>query len=72
MKRIIYFCKSWFRARKRPAEIWGKDRAELNHSKGLPYTVLVDSAERPYCFLEISAGVVAVGFLDGNLRESLT
>jgi len=72
MDRSIYFCKSWFRAKKRPTEIWSEDQAKEAHANKQCYTVLVDSAEQPYCFLEISEKAVGVSFLDENLRESLS
>ena len=72
MERKIYFCKSWFRAKKRPTELWSEEQARAAHNEGRPYTVLVDSVEQPYCFLEVSAKAVSVGFLDRLLRESLT
>jgi len=72
MKRPIYFCKSWFRAKKRPTEVWAEEQAKSAHIHKRPYTVLVDSIDRPYCFLEIADTVVGVGFLDEHLRESLS
>ena len=72
MKRKIYFCKSWFRAKKRPTENWSEEQARAAHGDGLPYTVLVDSVELPYCFLELTKKTVGVVFLDEHLRESLT
>lgn len=72
MSRSIYFCKSWFRAKKKPTEVWSEERARLAHASKQTYTVLVDSIERPYCFLDVSDGVVGVGFFDDSLRESLT
>src|SRR5450830_1467695 len=72
MKRNLYFCKSWFRAKKRPTEVWSEVQAKSAHINKKTYTVLVGAIEQPYCFLEISDGVVAVGFLDEFLRESLT
>jgi hypothetical protein len=72
MNRPIYYCRTWFRAKKRPTEVWSEDQARSAHTKKLHYTVLVDSIERPYCFLDIADKVVGVGFLDLLLRESLT
>lgn len=72
MNRLVYYCKSWFRARKRVTEIWSEEQARKAYSSKQTYTALIDSAERPYCFLEIADGVVCVGFLDEFLRESLT
>lgn len=72
MKRAIYFCKSWFRAKKQPTEIWTEEQARSAHMRKQPYTVLVDSIERPYGFLEVADKIVGVGFLDEYLRESLS
>ncbi|MFZ6774922.1 hypothetical protein ACO0LB_19635 [Undibacterium sp. SXout7W] len=72
MKRPIYFCKSWFRAKKRPTEVWTEEQAKSAHMDKQPYTVLVDFIERPYCFLEITEKAVGVGFFDKHLRECLT
>lgn len=71
MHRQIFFCKSWFRAKKRPTEIWSMEQAKLAHEAGQTYTVLVDSPERPFCFLEVTKGFVGVCFLDKQLRENL-
>ncbi len=72
MKRPVFYCKSWFRAKKRPTEVWTEEQARSAHAKKQPYVVLVDSIERPYCFLDVADKVVGVGFLDEYLRESLT
>jgi len=72
MKRSIFYCKSWFRAKKRPTEVWTEEQAKSAHAKKQPYAVLVDSIERPFCFLDVADKVVGVGFLDEHLRESLT
>ncbi|WP_322085246.1 glycosyltransferase family 9 protein [Burkholderia sp. BCC1999] len=72
MKRPIYFCKSWFRAKKRPTEIWSEEQARSAHVNGQLYTVLVDSVEQPYCFIEVTAKAIGLGFLDDLLRESLS
>lgn len=72
MDRQVFYCKSWFRAKKRPTEVWSEEQAKAAHENGKPYTALVDSVERPFCFLEVSAKAVSVGFLDNLLRESLS
>lgn len=72
MNRSVYFCKSWFRAKKKPTEVWSEAQARAAHAKKQPYTVLVDSADKPYCFLDVADKVVGVGFLDDHLRETLT
>ena len=72
MNKKIYFCKSWFRAKKKPTEIWSEDQARIAHLHQKNYTVLVESLEMPFCFIDISKGVVGVGFLDERLREKLT
>lgn len=72
MKQPIYFCKSWFRAKKRPTEVLSEEQARAAHAKKQYYTVLVDSIEHPYCFLEVTEKFVGVCFLDELLRETLT
>lgn len=72
MRRPIFYCKSWFRARKRPIEVWSDEQARVAHYDKKKYTALIGDIERPCCFLDISEGVVGVGFLDDLLRESLT
>lgn len=72
MDRPIYFCKSWFRAKKRPTEVWSEEQARAAHANKQHYTVLVESIEHPYCFLEVTEKFVGVCFLDGLLRETLT
>lgn len=72
MKRPIFYCKSWFRAKKRPTEIWSEEQAKFAHINKQSYTVLVDSIDRPYCFIDVADKLVGVGFLDEHLRESLT
>ena len=72
MTRPIHYCKSWFRAKKKPTELWSEEKAEAAHRNRLPYTALVGSAEQPYCFVNVADNVIGIGFLDSLLRESLT
>lgn len=72
MSRQVFYCKSWFRAKKRPTELWSEADAKAAHESGQAYVALVDSIERPFCFLEITPKAVGVGFLDELLRESLS
>jgi hypothetical protein len=72
MKRPIYYCKSWFRAKKKPTEFWSDEKARAAHLNQHPYTALVGSAEQPDCFVNVADNVIGVGFLDSHLRESLT
>ena len=72
MTSSVYFCKSWFRAKKRPTQVWSEAEARGAHANGELYTVLVDSLERPSCFLDVTARLVGVGFLDSLLRETVT
>jgi hypothetical protein len=71
MNQPIFFCKSWFRAKKKPTEVWTEEQARSAHLSKKLYTVLVGSPEKPFCFLEINDKFVGVGFLDDRLRESL-
>lgn len=67
-----FYCKSWFRAKKIPTEIWSSEVAKSAHLEGKPYTVLVNSEVRPTAFIEITRDAVSVGFLDDQLREKLS
>ncbi|MEX3957555.1 hypothetical protein [Trinickia sp. EG282A] len=71
MKCAIYYCKSWFRAKKRPTEIWTEEQARAAHAAKKFYTVVVGSPQSPSCFLEVNDKFIGVGFLDEQLRESL-
>ncbi|MDR1890299.1 MAG: hypothetical protein LBQ81_13155 [Zoogloeaceae bacterium] len=71
MRRKIYFCKSWFMAKKMPTEVWTKEQALAAHKSGKPYAVLVDSQERPSCCVEVTKNYVGVDFLDEHLRDYL-
>lgn len=72
MNRQLFFCKSWFRAKKRPTALWTAEQAQQAHDLQQPYTVLVDSAEHPSCFLDVVGDFIAVGFLDKLKREYLS
>lgn len=72
MGQQIYYCKSWFRAKKRATEIWSENQARAAHAQKRQYTVLVGSVDRPFCFLEIFDKVIGVTFLDDHLREIVT
>jgi len=72
MQREIYFGKSWFRAKKRLTEKWSEAQAKAAHAEAKLYTVLVDSPDNPYCFVEVTRKAVGVGFLDSKLRETLS
>lgn len=67
----VYYCKSWFRARKKPTELWTEERARSAYTSKRLYTVLNGSPDTPSCFLEINEKFVGVGFLDNRLREFL-
>lgn len=68
----IFYCKSRFRAKKRPTALWSETDAKKAHDSGQPYVALVDSIDRPFCFLEITPKAIGVSFLDEFLRESLS
>jgi hypothetical protein len=71
-KRRVFYCKSWFRANKRPIELWRDETARTAHEAGSLYTALIGSKQKPSCFLEIVKGFVGVGFLDAQQREFLS
>jgi hypothetical protein len=66
------FCKSWFRAKKCPTEMWDAERARQAHNAGSLYTVLIGDPERPTHFIEVTSRFYGVGFLDDHLREYLS
>lgn len=72
MDRKIFFCKSWFAAKRMPTEVWTEAQARAAHESGRTYTVLLDSIERPYCVIDVTRDFVGVDFLDEQLREALT
>ena len=72
MTRPINYCKSWFRAKKKPTALWPEEQARAAHRSKQPYTALVGSTDRPYCVVDVADKVIGVGFLDARLRESLT
>src|SRR5262249_27733818 len=69
MERPAFYCKSWFRAKKRPTELWPESAARAAHDARTLYTVLIDSIEAPFCFIEIARNFVGIGFLDERVRE---
>ena len=71
MSNLVY-CKSWFRAKKSPIQIWDEGKAREAHEARKLYTVLLGDPERPQCFIEINNDFVGVSFLDDKLRETLT
>lgn len=52
--------------------MYSEEQAQHEHARKSKYTVLVGSVDRPFCFLDITDIIVAVGFLDEHLRERLT
>lgn len=72
MKEPVFFCKSWFRAKRRAIEPWTEEKAQQAHVSGNLYAALIGSQERPRCVLEIAAHFVGVEFLDEQLREALS
>ncbi|NIG77543.1 lytic transglycosylase [Klebsiella sp. Ap-873] len=73
MDKDVFYCKSWFRAKKKPIELWDEKKALKKHKVGEPYTVLIGSDTNPSCFINVTqnAGWVSVSFLDKELREYL-
>lgn len=73
MQRPIYFCKSWFTAKKLTTEVWTETQAKEAHDNGSKYTVLVDSIERPFCIIDVmTSKFIGVDFLDEHLRPALS
>jgi hypothetical protein len=68
----VFYSKGWFRAKKKPLELFSEERARALHEKGELYCALIGSTEKPNCFLEVTSSFVGVGFLDEELRENLS
>jgi len=74
MALSIFYCKTWFRAKRSAIEFMDADTARVRHEAGESYTVLIGSNSTPSCFVEmlIDKGMVGVGILDEDGREYLT
>lgn len=73
MRHKIFYCKKWSIGYKEPITPLTEHEAQKLHSRGLPYTVLIDSDKEPTCFLEVikNKKMVGVGFLDEQQKEYL-
>ena len=68
----IFFCKSWFRAKKRLTVLWDEAQAREAHERRKPYTALIGDVERPTHVVELNDRFVGVEFLDDLLRAALS
>ena len=71
MNKPVFFAKSWFRAKKKPTEIWTEEHARAAHISKALYCAVVGRPERPFCFLEINNKFIGIGFLDHCIREHI-
>ncbi|WP_436873939.1 hypothetical protein [Kosakonia sacchari] len=73
MKQDVFYCKSWFRAKNKPIDIWLEKKAYKKHIAGESYTALIGSDSTPSCFIEVikDKGWVGVSFLNDKLQEYL-
>jgi hypothetical protein len=73
MNRRIFYCKSWFIAHKKATELWTEQQAKKVHEENGLYTALIDSTDRPFCFINLTRGkgFAGVCFLDEKLRNYL-
>jgi hypothetical protein len=62
MSPAIYYCRSWFRAKKKPTELWSGEKAEAAYRQRARASLLYRYRRQDH----------GVGFLDERLRESLT
>ena len=67
----VYYCDGWFRAKKFATDIWDEAKAKAAYERREPHTVLVESIESPFCFLEFNRDYIGVEFLDDHRREFL-
>ncbi|WP_052055990.1 hypothetical protein [Myxosarcina sp. GI1] len=70
----ITYCKSWFKAKKHPTDIWDKEKALEIHKIKKFYTVALGKLSNPKCFLEINMEelFIRVNFFDKYLRDYLS
>jgi hypothetical protein len=65
----VFYCKHWSLHYKQAVDIWPEKKARTAHERGKPYTVLIQSAERPSCVLSVGKDFVFTRFLDAHLRD---
>ena len=68
----IHYSDGWFRAKKRPGELWTPDRAKSAYDQRELYAAIAGPLNKPTAFIEFNKDYVAVGFLDKLLREYLS
>lgn len=69
---VITYCRSWFRAKKIPTDIWDGEKAKSAHANRDLYTVVLGSPPTRFIELNLKKGYVGVGFLDSRLREYMS
>jgi len=68
----IHYSDGWFRAKKRPGELWTPEQARDAYSHRKLYAVVAGPLTRPHAFIEFNKDYVGVGFLDKFLRGYLS
>lgn len=67
----IHYSDGWFRAKKRPGELWTPARAKAAFDRRELHAAIIGPLTSPRAFIEFNKDYVGVGFLDKNLREYL-
>jgi hypothetical protein len=68
----LTFCNGWFRAKKRPGELWTEKQAKDAFDNRRLHTVVISHDDKPAAFIEFNGDYVGVGFLDHAIREYLS
>ena len=68
----IHYSDGWFRAKKRPGELWTPDQAKAAYDQRKLFAAIVGPLEKPSAFLEFNKDYIGVEFLDKLLREYLS
>jgi hypothetical protein len=68
----IHYSRGWFRAKKRPNDLWTEHEAKAAYDRRELHTAIAGPLNHPIAFIEFNKDYVGVGFLDHLLREYLS
>jgi hypothetical protein len=67
----IHYTDGWFRAKKRPGELWSSERAHSSFKQRTLYAAVIGPLKHPTAFMEFNRDWIGVNFLDRLLRVYL-
>ena len=65
----LKYAERWSRWQCRLLSPLEPEEAKVRHAQRKLYSALLFNGGKPFCFLELNLGGIAVGFLDSNLRD---